>query len=111
MEKCASFKTASRNCSLTLYIDGTFLNLFPFNNVTQSGQLEFHRKFLDTLQSPGKLQEYMEATVTPAVLENPHKRIKQIEMEQLDRTIHKTILKNWDRYDEHEVSGLGTLVP
>lgn len=53
----------------------------------------------------------MEATVIPAVLENPHKRIKQTEMEQLDRTIHKTILKNWDRYDEHEVSGLGTLVP
>ncbi len=42
----------------------------------QSGQLKFHREFLDALQSPRNLQEYMDATVIPAVQANPDKRIE-----------------------------------
>jgi hypothetical protein len=69
-----------RNCLAKLfhdlYIGGEFLNFFAFTNGTQSGQLKFHHEFLDPLQSTGKLQEYMDATVIPAVLANPNKRIE-----------------------------------
>jgi hypothetical protein len=69
-----------RNCLAKLfhdlYIGGEFLNCFTFTNGTHSGQLKFHHEFLDALQSTGKLQEYMDATVIPAVLANPNKRIE-----------------------------------
>jgi hypothetical protein len=59
-----------------LHIGGEFLNVFAFTNGTQSGQLKFHREFLDAFQSSGKLQEYMDATVIPAVQTNPDKQIE-----------------------------------
>ena len=69
-----------RNCLSKLFHDlhigGEFLTLFAFTSGTHSGQLKFHREFLDTLQSPGTLQEYMEATVIPAIQANPDGRLE-----------------------------------
>lgn len=59
-----------------LHIGGDFLNVFAFTNGTQSAKLEFHREFLNALQSPGQLQAYMDLTVIPAVLANSDKRIQ-----------------------------------
>jgi hypothetical protein len=59
-----------------LYIGGEFLNFFAFTNGVHSGQLKFHHEFLDALHSTRKLREYMDATVIPAVLANPNKRIE-----------------------------------
>ncbi len=69
-----------RNCLAKLfhdlYIGGEFLNFFAFTDGTHGGQLKFHHEFLDALQSTQKLKEYMDATVIPAVLANPNKRIE-----------------------------------
>jgi hypothetical protein len=69
-----------RNCLSKLfhdlYIGGEFLNFFAYTDGMHSGQLKFHHELLDALHSTGKLQEYMDATVIPAVLANPNKRIE-----------------------------------
>ena len=68
------------NCLTKLFynlrISGEVLNTFAFTNGTQNWQLEFHREFLDGIQAPEKLQDYVVATVIPAIQANPDKRIE-----------------------------------